>query len=64
MKNFSPIGISMRYNEEQRDKELKYFINQLKKDKLSLIAEIEKRMDFYIFQAEYIEELIRRDREL
>ena len=64
MKNFSPIGISMRYNEEQRDKELKYFIKQLKKDKLSLIAEIEKRMNFYIFQAEYIEELIRRDREL
>jgi hypothetical protein len=63
MKNFSPIGISMRYNEEQRDKELKYFIKQLKKDKLSLIAEIEKRMNFYIFQAEYIEELIRRDRE-
>jgi hypothetical protein len=51
----------MRYNEEQRDKELKYFIQQLKKDKLSLIEEIEKRMNFYIFQAEYIEELIRRD---
>ena len=63
MKNFSPIGISMRYNEEQRDKELKYFIKQLKKDKISLIEEIEKRMNFYIFQAEYIEELIRRDRE-
>ena len=63
MKNFSPIGISMRYNEEQRDKELKYFIKQLKKDKISLIEEIEKRMNFYIFQAEYIEELIKRDRE-
>jgi len=61
IKNFSPIGIDMRYNEEQRDKELKYFIKQLKKDKLSLIEEIEKRMNFYIFQAEYIEELIRRD---
>jgi len=61
IKNFSPIGIDMRYNEKQRDKELKYFIKQLKKDKLSLIEEIEKRMNFYIFQAEYIEELIRKD---
>lgn len=61
IKNFSPSSKDMRYNEEQRDKELKYFIKQLKKDKLSLIEDIEKRMNFYIFQAEYIEELIRKD---
>jgi len=61
IKNFSPSSKDMRYNEEKRDKELKYFIKQLKKDKLSLIEDIEKRMNFYIFQAEYIEELIRKD---
>ncbi len=63
MKNFSPIGISMRYNEEQRDKELAYFIKELKRQRQFLLQDIEERMNFYIRQAEYIEELIRRDRE-
>jgi len=53
----------MRYNEEQRDKELAYFIKELKRQRQFLLQDIEERMNFYIRQAEYIEELIRRDRE-
>tara|TARA_B100001778_G_scaffold327671_1_gene326094 strand:- start:17 stop:277 length:261 start_codon:yes stop_codon:yes gene_type:complete len=63
IENFSPISISMRYNEEQRDKELAYFIKELKRQRQFLLQDIEERMNFYIRQAEYIEELIRRDRE-
>tara|TARA_B100001559_G_C16502374_1_gene624002 strand:+ start:1235 stop:1408 length:174 start_codon:yes stop_codon:yes gene_type:complete len=51
----------MRYNEEQRDKELTYFIKELKRQKEHLLIDLENRFDFFINQAEYIEELIRRD---
>ena len=61
LKNFSPISKSMRYNEKQRDKELSYLIKELKRQKENLLEDIELRMTFYINQAEYIEELIRRD---
>jgi hypothetical protein len=57
IENFSPIGISMK------EKELAYFIKELKRQKHFLLQDIEKRMNFYISQAEYIEELIRREKE-
>ena len=50
IENFSPIGISMKEKE-------------LKRQKHFLLEDIEKRMNFYISQAEYIEELIRREKE-
>ena len=43
---------------------ISYFIKELKRQKHFLLQDIEKRMDFYISQAEYIEELIRREKEL
>ena len=61
LENFSPIGISMRYNEEQRDKELTYFIKELKRQKEDLLNDLDNRFNFFINQAEYIEELIRRN---
>ena len=51
----------MEYNEIQRDKELSYLIKELKRQKDDLLQDIENRMNFYINQAEYIEELIRRN---
>ncbi len=51
----------MRYNEEQRDKELTYFIKELKRQKEDLLNDLDNRFNFFINQAEYIEELIRRN---
>ena len=57
IENFSPIGISMI------EIELAYLLTELKRQKHFLLEDIEKRMNFYISQAEYIEELIRREKE-